>query len=142
MATGVGIDGSDPKPDSDIFSTMSEDDLIVMGKRLFSFYLHDEYESRIRRMLSIGRFTDPEFDSIFVRQYYELPLTYQTVVMEKICKEKGYDGDPQILAFQFYTPLFTLLQYCDSDPGKMVYAERMIEYHVREFGRRFTGGYR
>ncbi len=133
MASGLGIDGSDASSDSSRFVDIDEDSLVSMGKALFSFFLHDEGTTRFRRMLSIGRFSDPELDRIYREQYFELPIAYQTVIFRRILESAGAEGDPEMMAVSFYSPLLVILQSFETDPSLEGRAMELVERHVRSF---------
>lgn len=139
MVSGLGIDGEDPACDSAVFEDMDGENIARMGMQLFDFFLHDEEMSRFRRMLSIGRYSDPELDQIFRMQYVELPLAYQTRIFESLLRAKGIDGDPYSMALEFYSPMYLFLIACDTDPGMERKASEFIPRHIRSFGRIYLG---
>ena len=64
--TGIlNMNGSNAELDADIFSTVSEDELVKMGMGLFSYFLHDKYVNRFRKMLTIGQFQDKEIAQMY-----------------------------------------------------------------------------
>ena len=74
----LNINGSDSESDANIFATISEDELVKLGIGLFSFFLHDEYECKFRKMLTIEQFSNKELAELFSNQYINEPLKYQT----------------------------------------------------------------
>ena len=73
----LNFNGSDFQADSDFFATISEDNLVKLGIGLFHFFLHDEYECKFRRMLTIEQFSNEELAVLFSNQYFNEPLKYQ-----------------------------------------------------------------
>ena len=47
QAKALNINGSDAAVDSEIYQNMSEDHLLVLGRQLFLYYLHDDYNKRL-----------------------------------------------------------------------------------------------
>lgn len=45
------------------------------------------------------------------------------------------EGDHRMMALEFYSPMFVLLQSCDTDPDREEDALRYVEQHIRNFGR-------
>ena len=45
---------------NELWTCEGSDDLVKMGKGLFSFFLHDEYECKFRKMLTLEQFSDKE----------------------------------------------------------------------------------
>lgn len=64
--------------DFKLYNNISEDELVKMGIGLFSFFLHDEYECKFRKMLTIEQFSNNELAEFFSHQYFYEPLKYQT----------------------------------------------------------------
>ena len=83
----LSITGSDSELDSDIFGKISEDELVKMGMGLFHFFLHDEYECKFRKMLTIEQFTNKELAELFSDQYVNGPLKYQTGLFQMIISQ-------------------------------------------------------
>lgn len=73
QTTALQINGSDEKTDAEVFSSVSEEQLVKMGMQLFLYFLHDEYVSKFRRMLTIEQFHSEELSDLFNKQYVEDP---------------------------------------------------------------------
>lgn len=134
----LSITGSDSELDSDIFGRISEDELVKMGMGLFHFFLHDEYECKFRKMLTIEQFTNKELAELFSDQYVNGPLKYQTGLFEMIISQgqlKKEDAD--MMALQFYAPIYLLLTLCDREPQREEEALRLLERHIRQFNRMY-----
>lgn len=142
MAGDLGIDGSDPASDSGLFGDMGEDDLVAMGRSMFLYFLEQDSNAEFRRMLSIGRYTDPELDRIFHMQFVDLPLAYQSEIFRRMLEQRGMEGDPGTMALEFYGPMLMLLISCDTDPSRKDGALAAVEAHIRHFGLLHFGGSR
>ena len=142
MAGDLGIDGSDPASDSGLFGDMGEDDLVAMGRSMFLYFLEQDSNAEFRRMLSIGRYTDPELDRIFHMQFVDLPLAYQSEIFRTMLEQRGMEGDPSTMALEFYGPMLMLLISCDTDPSRKDGALAAVEAHIRHFGLLHFGGSR
>ncbi len=132
----LNMNGSDVNADVRIFSTVSEDDLVNMGIGLFSYFLHDEYVHRFRKMLTIEQFHDSDLSQLYTKQYTDEPLSYQSAMLTMLCLEgvlKQEDAD--IMALQFYAPLYMLLTLCDRQPEREAEALQLLERHIRQFNR-------
>lgn len=71
QASSLSMDGSNVNIDANIFLTVSEDNLVKMGKGLFSYFLHVEYACRFRKMLTIEQFQNFELSQLYTKQYIE-----------------------------------------------------------------------
>ena len=139
LVSGLGINGEDASVDLSRFNDIGEDELVEMGRSLFLFFLKDEDNARFRRMLSIGRYSNPELDAMYYSQYIDLPLTYQSEIFRGILEARGMEGDHRMMALEFYSPMFLLLLSCDTDPDREEDALRSVEQHIRDFGRNHFG---
>lgn len=132
----LNITGSDSETDADIFARVSEDELVKMGMGLFSFFLHDEYECKFRKMLTIEQFSNRELAEMFSDQYIDGPLKYQTELFQMILMQGQMKAeDEQIMALQFYSPIYLLLTLCDRQPQREEEALVLLEKHIRQFNR-------
>lgn len=134
----LNITGSDVQMDANFFNCVSEDELVKMGMGLFGFFLHDEYECKFRKMLTIEQFSNRELAEIFSHQYFDEPLKYQAGVLGMISMQghmKKEDAD--VMALQFFAPLYLLLTLCDREPEREAEALQMLEKHIRQFNRMY-----
>ena len=58
QAHTLSINGTDPTADAEVYKSMDEDHLVKLGIDLFTYYLHDTYTKRFRKMLSLEQFQD------------------------------------------------------------------------------------
>ncbi len=135
-AAYLNITGNDSESDANIFADISEDELVKLGIGLFSFFLHDEYECKFRKMLTIEQFSNKELADLFSSQYINGPLNYQTGLLQMIILQgKMRKEDAEIMALQFYSPIYLLLTLCDREPQREGEALHLLEKHIRQFNR-------
>lgn len=128
------MNGSNPTVDADIFSSVSEDALIQMGIGLFTYFLHDDYVCRFRKVLMIEQFHDAELAALCTKQYTDDPLSYQSRIFSVL----GACGlfrpaNTDVMALHFYAPLYLLLTLCDREPEREPEALHLLEQHIRQF---------
>lgn len=128
------MNGSNATADAGIFSSVSEDSLIQMGIGLFTYFLHDDYVCRFRKMLTIEQFHDSELSAIYTKQYTDDPLSYQGQIFS-ILGACGLfrPANADVMALHFYAPLYLLLTLCDREPEREPEALRLLEQHIRQF---------
>lgn len=138
QAESMQMHGSDAAQDEAIFSGISEAELIGRGKLLFNYFLHDEYASRFRKMLTIEQYKNPESATLYAGQYIDEPLSYQGMLFELLTKSGGLlPENAQIMALQFYAPVFLMLLLCDCQPEREAEAISMVEEHIKQFCRTY-----
>ena len=130
----LNITGSDYELDANIFAGISEDELVKLGIGLFSFFLHDEYECKFRKMLTIEQFSNKELAKLLSNQYINEPLKYQTGLFQMMLMQGQMKGEnEQIMALQFYAPIYLWLTLCDREPQREEEALHLLEKHIRQF---------
>lgn len=108
-----------PKADSEMFENISEQQLLQISHFLFSFFLHDEYNKKFRKMLMINNFIIKKIGSIYIEQYFNNPIHFQeTIFSSLICSKVMKEWDTNIMAIHFYAPIQFLLTLCDAQPGR------------------------
>lgn len=128
------MNGSNPSVDAGIFSSVSEDSLIQMGIGLFTYFLHDDYVCRFRKMLTIEQFHDTELSALYTKQYTDDPLSYQSRIFSMLGACGLFrSADADVMALHFYAPLYLLLTLCDREPEREPEALRLLEQHIRQF---------
>ena len=132
----LDMDGNSASADAAHFSAVSEDDLVKTGMGLFMYFLHDSYVRRFRKMLTVGQFGDPELAALFTKQYADDPLSYQSAMFAMLSAGGVLkEADPDVMALQFYAPLFLMLTVCDRHPERENEQIRLAERHIRQFSR-------
>lgn len=134
QTAGLNMNGNDAGEDASIFATVSEDTLVQMGIGLFQFFLHDDYASKFRKMLTIEQFHDNDLSRLYSKQYVDDPLSYQTSIFTLISISGVFKNvKPNIMALHFYAPIYMLLTVCDRQPEREKEALQLIEEHIRQF---------
>ncbi len=131
-----GMNGNDANADAMIFSKVSEDELVKMGLGLFSYFLHDEYTQKFRKMLTIEQYHNGELAQLFTRQYADEPLSYQAALFSMLCADGTLKtADTDVMALQFYAPINLMLSLCDRHPEREPSVTALLERHIRQFSR-------
>ena len=136
QTAALNMDGLDPQMDAGLFETITDEQMVEMGEALFNHFLHDEFTSKMRKLLTIEQFKNQELANLYVMQYMESPLQYQRMIFETLIK-KGLmkNGTPEIMAMQFFSPIFLLLVQCDANTDKEMESLAKLKRHIIEFNR-------
>ncbi len=137
-AAHLNMTGNDFLIDSELYNNISEDELVKMGIGLFSFFLHDEYECKFRKMLTIEQFSNKELAELFSHQYFNEPLKYQTGLLQLLIKQEHMKNeDANVMALQFFAPIYLLMTVCDREQQREAEALQILEKHIRQFNRMY-----
>jgi len=134
QAGAFNINGMDPAADANIYKTMNEESMIELGKGLFLYYLHDDYTKRFRKMLTIEQFRDKELARVYQEQYYDKPMSYQSMLLGFMAAQGVLVTDNvPVMTLHFYSPIYMMLTVCDREPEREEEALKMLEEHLRQF---------
>ena len=136
QAEALNITGFSPETDAGIYKNMSEKELLKLGRELFLFYLHDSYNRRFRKMLTIEQFADKELAKVYMNLYVDAPLSYQSMLLGMVASGGMLHTDNvEIMTLHFYAPIYMLLTICDRDPKREKESLKMLDEHIRQFDR-------
>lgn len=108
--------------------------LYRIGLQMFRNYLFDEHGAQLRRMLTIEQVKDSAAGQDFSKRLIEDKLDYITATFETLIEQGCYrSSDPQLMALQFYSPLYLLLLRFDRQPACTQEVLNCLDSHIREF---------
>ncbi len=138
QASMMHIGGMDAKEDAEHYLHISADILENMVKGLFTFFLHDEYTARFRKMMTIEQFKNADIAILYSKQYFDDVITYQEILFSNLIQQGLIrEADAKTVAFQFFTPILSLIALCDRQPEREAEAYQYLEEHVRQFNRMY-----
>lgn len=98
------------------------------------YILHDPQVSRVRKMLLIGQFSDPQMAQLYTRQNYDSVLRLFTGLAERLLRQgRLRTGEPTLLAAQLCLPVTVWIDLCTRAPEREQEIETLIRGHVRQF---------
>ena len=136
QAKALNINGMDAAADSKIYQNMSEDNLLVLGRQLFLYYLHDDYNRKFRKMLTLEQFHDKDLAKVYSKIYVDDPLSYQSMLLGMVAQAGLLHTDNvEIMTLHFYAPIYYLLTICDREPEREEEMLKKLDEHIRQFDR-------
>lgn len=136
QTAAMHLNGFDAEKDVKVNENISDESLIRMGRDLFLYFLHDEYVSRFRKMLTIEQYRSRELADLYAKQYVDDTLSYQSMLFHLLSEMGMVEQEtPQIMAVHFYAPIYMLLTLCDRQPEREREALQILEQHIRQFNR-------
>ena len=136
QAKAMNINGSDAAADAKVYESMSEEHLLGLGRRFFLYFLHDDYNKRFRKMLTIEQFNNQELADIYTKLYVDDPLSYQGMLLGMVAAAGLLHTDNvEIMTLHFYAPIYYLLTICDRDPSREPKALETLDAHIKQFDR-------
>lgn len=118
------------------YATAGNEILKKISAEIFHFYLKDPYASQYRKLLSIEKYKNKEIERIYREVYIDSAISYQAALFDEMIRQ-GFmrQADPRIMAIQFFSPIFLLLNKYESIPEKENEAVEILEKHIEQFDR-------
>ena len=136
QAKAMQINGTDAAADAGIYKSLSEDRLLKLGREFFLYYLHDDYNKKFTKMLTLEQFHDTELAKVYSKLYVDDPLSYQGMLFGFMVTAGVLKTDNvQIMTLHFYAPIYYLLTICDREPDREPEALKLLDEHIRQFDR-------
>lgn len=101
---------------SSIYDQISANDFVELCLYILTINLKDEYLAKLRRLLTIEQYSDPELGKIYKNIFINNLLNAMEKVLQKLIRNGQFPpGDTKSLALHFYSPVFLLLYKYDDD---------------------------
>ena len=120
------------------YEEMTVKDVAKLCCSVFFTQIDNEEIVRFKRLLTIEQYKNEELGNIYREIFIERPIYYQKKVFEFL-RDKGiiYDTDCEILAFEFFSPFFTVqYRYIDNKEKQkealMKHVEHFLTSHIKE----------
>ena len=136
QAKVLQINGTNAAADAGIYESLSEDQLLKLGREFFLYYLHDDYNRKFRKMLTLEQFHDKDLAKVYSKLYVDDPLSYQGMLFGFMVTAGFLKTDNvEIMTLHFYAPIYYLLTICDREPEREKEALKLLDEHIKQFDR-------
>jgi AcrR family transcriptional regulator len=136
QAKAMQINGTDAAQDAGIYENLSEDRLLKLGREFFLYYLHDDYNRKFRKMLTLEQFHDKELAKVYSKLYVDDPLSYQGMLFGFLTAAGLLRTDNvEIMTLHFYSPIYFMLTICDREPEREEEMLNKLDQHIMQFDR-------
>jgi len=136
QANALSMSAESVEKDAEYYADISENKLIENTLKMFKFLLHDEYESKCRKLMTIEQFKNNEIKEKYMSRFFDDMINYHEIMFKKLI-EMGVvkNLNPKIMALQDVTPIYTLLLVCDRQPERENEALELIGDHIKQFNK-------
>ena len=136
QAKAMQINGSDAAADAGIYKSLPEDQLLKLGREFFLYYLHDDYNRKFRKMLTLEQFHDKDLATVYSKLYVDDPLSYQGMLFGFMVTAGVLNTDNvQVMTLHFYSPIYFMLTICDREPDREPKMLKLLDEHIKQFDR-------
>ena len=136
QAKAMQINGTDAAADAGIYKTLPEDQLLKLGRKFFLYYLHDDYNRKFRKMLTLEQFQNQELAKVYSKLYVDDPLSYQGMLFGFMVTAGVLKTDNvRVMTLHFYSPIYFMLTICDREPEREPEMLKLLDEHITQFDR-------
>ena len=137
----IDVHVPDAEKDTDVFAGITEERLLYKVRQIFTYSLHNEAVSRLRRMLTIEQLRSPELAGLYSQRYVDRLIAYHSELFDSLIAGGVLENaEPDELALMYTAPIITLLGICDRQPERETECQKRLDAHVRLFFRTFNAG--
>ena len=98
------------------------------------YILHDPHISKVRKLLIVEQFRNPQLAQLQTKQNYSDVMHYFTGLMHFLIRQKVLAAeDPELMAAQLCLPISVWITLCDREPEREAETVELINRHVRQF---------
>lgn len=140
MSDSLGIPSGDGSLEdaAEFFRGINRETIIALGKEVFKFYLTDGYMSRFWKLANLEQYNNRDFYELYRRLFTEEGIEYQQNLFAEMIRMGAFrEGDPEVMAYNFYSPIFLLLHRYAGSEGELDEALEIIEKMVGDFYDRY-----
>ena len=140
MSDSLGIPSGDGSLEdaAEFFRGINSETIIALGKEVFKFYLTDGYMSRFWKLANLEQYNNRDFYELYRRLFTEEGIEYQKNLFAEMIRMGAFrEGDPEVMAYNFYSPIFLLLHRYAGSEGELDEALEIIEKMVGDFYDRY-----
>lgn len=118
----------------DLYKNMTPEQFAHMSSRIFEFYFSDEINVKLRKMLTMEQYRNPEISKIYRQISFQSSMEYQTVLFQALMDSGNFrEMDAELLAMEFFAPIFLIFYMFDNTPENLPAAKEMFLKHVNHF---------
>ena len=136
LSLRMGFPSGGCEMEANAYGRLTVDGLQALSRHIFLFYLKDDFVSRFLKMAMMEQYHSPEIYAVYHRIFMEESIAYQANLFREMIRE-GYfiSIDPEIMAVNFYSPIFFLLVKYMGEPENEHTALILLDKQVKEFYR-------
>lgn len=139
LSSNLGIPSESNEEAAQAYGKFSLKELQEVSRKVFLFYLQDEFVSRFWRLAIMEQYQNKEFYEQYRHIFMEESIAYLKNLFAEMVRLKLFrDVDPEVIAMNFYTPIFFLLTKYSGRPENANQALEILDKQVEEFCRCYS----
>lgn len=119
--------------DAEAYKSVAWDSIRSFTTAQFVFWTEDDFASSFRRMLTLEQYRNPEMAELYHSCIVDGPVDYmRSIFGEMTASGVLTDVDPELLALEFYSPMFLLIGASDIKQDRKKHLD-MLNRHMEQF---------
>ena len=137
MSLDIGLpEDADEDAAAAAYGKLSLEELQALSRKVFLFYLTDDFVSRFWRLANMEQYQNEEIYEIYRTIFFEQSIAYQTQLFDAMIRQGTFrKADAGVLAMNFYAPVFFLLSKYSGRTEQIGEALEILDKQVAEFYR-------
>lgn len=121
-----------------MYSTMAAEQFSAIAAALFDYYMTDEINVKLRKMLTIEQYRSHELGSLYKRLSFGDSIAFQTELFAAFIQTGMFrQGDPYMMALAFFSPIFLIFYQYGDMPERFDEAKALFMRHIDHFTRTY-----
>lgn len=119
--------------DAEAYKSVAWDSIRSFTTAQFVFWTEDDFARSFRRMLTLEQYRNPEMAELYHSCIVDGPVDYmRSIFGEMTASGVLTDVDPELLALEFYSPMFLLIGASDIKQDRKKHLD-MLNRHMEQF---------
>ncbi|HCY78649.1 MAG TPA: TetR/AcrR family transcriptional regulator [Clostridiales bacterium] len=119
--------------DTEAYKSVAWDSIRSFSTAQFVFWTEDDFARSFRRMLTLEQYRNPEMAELYHSCIVDGPVDYmRSIFGEMTASGVLTDVDPELLALEFYSPMFLLIGASDIKQDRKKHLD-MLNRHMEQF---------
>lgn len=122
----------------EMYKNMTNQEFAAATGMIFDYYMTDDINVKLRKMLTIEQFRDDRIASLFRKISFDDSIEFQTALFRKLIEEGSFiEADPFVMAVEFFSPIFMIFYKYDHDEKSIKAAKKLFLQHIEQFNKNY-----
>lgn len=119
-----------------MYEAMKPEQFAAVAGSIFDYYMTDEINVKLRRMLTIEQYRSEQLGRLFRQISFDDSIDFQSQLFAALIDAGCFiKTDPYVLAMEFFSPIFLIFYKFGGDPESFKKAKDLFLRHIEHFNR-------
>ncbi len=117
-----------------MYRQMSNEQFAAVAGPIFEFYFADEINVKLRKMLTIEQYRNPDIRKLYRDISFDEAINFQSALFAALIEAGCFvKTDPYLLAMAFFAPIFLIFYKYDNNQQSLGEAKALFNRHIAHF---------